>query len=78
MFIFLLLASRYLETAARRKSAAALERMQQAFPASALVLRGYPLQRETTLVAASQLQAGDVILARPGDTIAADACLLEG
>ncbi|MGL1363017.1 hypothetical protein ACSTKI_00005, partial [Vibrio parahaemolyticus] len=27
MFIFLLLASRYLETAARRKSAAALERM---------------------------------------------------
>lgn len=78
MFIFLLLASRYLETAARRKSAAALERMQQAFPASALVVRGYPQQRETTLVAANQLQVGDVILARPGDTIAADACLLEG
>ncbi|WP_288392545.1 heavy metal translocating P-type ATPase [uncultured Herbaspirillum sp.] len=78
MFIFLLLASRYLETAARRKSASALERMQQAFPASALLLPGYPQQRETTLVAAAQLQAGDVILARPGDTIAADACLLEG
>ncbi|MDR6583902.1 copper-translocating P-type ATPase [Herbaspirillum sp. BH-1] len=78
MFIFLLLASRYLETAARRRSASALERMQQAFPASALVLGGYPQQRDTTLVAAAQLQPGDVILARPGDTIAADASLIEG
>ncbi|HZG21491.1 MAG TPA: heavy metal translocating P-type ATPase [Herbaspirillum sp.] len=78
MFIFLLLASRYLETAARRRSASALERMQQAFPASALVLAAYPRQRDTTLVAATQLQAGDVILARPGDTIAADASLIEG
>ncbi|QDD65508.1 heavy metal translocating P-type ATPase [Herbaspirillum seropedicae] len=78
MFIFLLLGSRYLEAAARRKSASALERMQQAFPASALLAPGYPQQRETTLVAAAQLREGDVILARPGDTIAADACLLEG
>ncbi|WDZ97563.1 heavy metal translocating P-type ATPase [Herbaspirillum sp. WKF16] len=78
MFIFLLLASRYLEAAARRKSAAALERMQQAFPAAALLLRDYPQGRETTLVAAAALQSGDVILARPGDTIAADARLIEG
>ena len=78
MFIFLLLGSRYLEAAARRKSAAALERMHQAFPASALLVPGYPARRETTLVAAAQLQVGDVILARPGDTVAADAELLEG
>lgn len=78
MFIFLLLASRYLEAAARRKSAAALERMQQTFPAGALLLAAYPENRDATLVGAAQLKAGDVILARPGDTIAADAQLIEG
>ncbi|KAF1041374.1 MAG: putative copper-importing P-type ATPase A [Herbaspirillum frisingense] len=77
MFIFLLLTSRYLEAAARRKSASALERMQQAFPASALLAAGYPASRDTVLVSAAQLKAGDVILARPGDTIAADAQLIE-
>lgn len=77
MFIFLLLGSRYLEAAARRKSAAALERMQQAFPASALLVPGYPASADTTLVAAAQLKIGDVILARPGDTVAADAELLD-
>ncbi|WP_050466044.1 heavy metal translocating P-type ATPase [Herbaspirillum chlorophenolicum] len=78
MFIFLLLASRYLEAAARRRSAGALERMHQAFPASALLLADYPHSRETTLVPAAQLNSGDVILARPGDAIAADAQLIEG
>lgn len=77
MFVFLLLASRYLETAARRKSASALERMQQASPASALWLANYPASREATLVPVAQLKAGDVILARPGDRVAADARLLD-
>ncbi|WP_343584558.1 heavy metal translocating P-type ATPase [Herbaspirillum sp.] len=78
MFIFLLLASRYLEAAARRRSAGALERMHQAFPASALLLAAYPHSREATLVPAARLKPGDVILARPGDTVAADAELIEG
>jgi Cu2+-exporting ATPase len=77
MFIFLLLASRYLESAARRRSASALERMHQAFPASALRLDDYPRSQSTTRVAALQLRVGDVILARPGDTIAADGQLLD-
>ncbi|EJN07949.1 heavy metal translocating P-type ATPase [Herbaspirillum sp. YR522] len=77
MFIFLLLASRYLESAARRRSASALERMHQAFPASALRLDDYPARQSTTPVAARQLRVGDVILARPGDTIAADGELLD-
>jgi len=77
MFIFLLLASRYLESAARRRSASTLERMHQAFPASALRLDAYPHSQATTRVAALQLKVGDVILARPGDTIAADGRLLD-
>ncbi|MCA1323044.1 heavy metal translocating P-type ATPase [Herbaspirillum sp. alder98] len=77
MFIFLLLASRYLESAARRRSASTLERMHQAFPASALRLDDYPRTQATTRVAALQLRVGDVILARPGDTIAADGELLD-
>lgn len=77
MFIFLLLASRYLESAARRRSASALERMHQAFPASALRLDDYPRHHAVTRVAAQQLRVGDVIMARPGDTIAADGQLLD-
>ena len=78
MFIFLLLCSRYLELAARRKSAATLERMHQAFPASAQRLTAYPHSRATEVLASSQLQVGDMILVRPGEAVAADAVVAEG
>jgi Cu2+-exporting ATPase len=78
MFIFLLLCSRMLELAARRRAAQALERLQHGLPESAQRLKGYPASRDTVTVAAGELAEGDVILAKPGEAIAADALLLEG
>ncbi|MES2150953.1 MAG: heavy metal translocating P-type ATPase [Pseudomonadota bacterium] len=77
MFIFLLLGSRYLELAARRKAAFALDTLQHALPASALRMAGYPARRDTELVAASALVPGDVILVAGGAALAADGVLLE-
>ena len=78
MFIFLLLCSRYLELSARRKAASALDNLQQSLPASALLMPGYPQQRDSQLVAAERLRAGDVMLVRPGEALAADCIVLEG
>jgi Cu2+-exporting ATPase len=78
MFIFLLLCSRVLELAARRRAAQALERLQHALPDSAQRLDAYPSSRDATTVAAGALVPGDVILARPGEAVAADAVLIEG
>jgi Cu2+-exporting ATPase len=78
MFIFLLLCSRYAELVARRKAASALDDLQRALPASALLMRDYPDSRATQLVAAGKLRSGDVILVRPGDAFAADGLVLEG
>lgn len=78
MFVFLLLCSRYLELVARRRAAGSLETMQHALPASAWLLKNYPASREVTLVAAAQLRAGDLILVKPGEAIAADGLIVEG
>jgi Cu2+-exporting ATPase len=78
MFIFLLLASRYLELGARRKAARALESLQQQLPASALRMPAFPACRDTELVAAGRLQPGDVILVQPGQALAADGVIVEG
>ena len=78
MFIFLLLGSRYLELLARRNAASALENLQHALPQSAQRINGYPQQREPRLVAANQLQQGDVIFIKPGEAIAADGVILDG
>ncbi|WP_016832498.1 heavy metal translocating P-type ATPase metal-binding domain-containing protein, partial [Herbaspirillum lusitanum] len=77
MFIFLLLCSRYLELTARRKAASALDRLQQSLPSSALRVLAYP-QPDAELVAATRLRAGDVILVRPGEALAADCIVLAG
>ena len=78
MFIFLLLCSRVLELAARRRAAHALERLQHALPDSAQRLNAYPASRDASTVGAGELVPGDVILARPGEAVAADAVLIEG
>ena len=78
MFIFLLLASRYLELVARRKAAGSLETLQHALPDSAWLLTGFPAQRETRLVAAATLRAGDLVLAKPGEAIPADSVIVDG
>ena len=78
MFIFLLLGSRYLELVARRRAAGSLEAMQHALPDAAWLVPGWPASRELQQVAAAQLRTGDVILAKPGETIPADSVLLDG
>jgi Cu2+-exporting ATPase len=78
MFIFLLLASRYLELVARRRAAGSLETMQHALPDAAWLLKDYPVTRHSSRVPAVQLRAGDVILAKPGDPIAADSVIIDG
>jgi Cu2+-exporting ATPase len=78
MFVFLLLASRYLELTARRRAAGALESLQAGLPASALRMRGYPATRRAELVAAATLQPGDVVLVAPGQAVPADGVIIEG
>jgi Cu2+-exporting ATPase len=78
MFVFLLLGSRYLELLARRRAASSLERLQHALPDAAWLLREFPNDRSTTQVAATQLQAGDVVLVKPGEPVPADGVILEG
>ena len=77
MFIFLLLASRYLELLARRKAAGALERMQHALPASATRLTAWPA-RDTVVVPAAALVPGDHIAVKPGEAFAADGVIAAG
>lgn len=78
MFVFLLLGSRYLELLARRRAASSLERLQYALPDAAWLLKAFPNDRSTTQVAATQLQAGDVVLVKPGESVPADGVILEG
>ncbi len=78
MFIFLLLGSRYLELSARRAAAGALENLRHALPAAAARMALFPGSRRTELVASSALQAGDMILVRPGEAVAADGVIVEG
>ncbi len=78
MFIFLLLCSRYLELMARRKAASALERMQHGLPTSAVRMPGFPASRETEIVPAARLLAGEYLLVKPGEPVAADCVIVEG
>ncbi|MES3020468.1 MAG: heavy metal translocating P-type ATPase [Pseudomonadota bacterium] len=78
MFIFLLLAGRYLEQHARRKAGRTLERLQHGLPEAALRMAGYPGSRATELVAAQALREGDYVMVAPGESIAADGVIVEG
>ena len=78
MFIFLLLASRYLELLARRKASQVLDALQRSLPAAALRMPGWPDARATAMVGAGELCAGDVILVPAGEAVAADGRILEG
>ncbi|WP_338768696.1 heavy metal translocating P-type ATPase [Massilia sp. METH4] len=78
MFVFLLLASRWLELHARRKAAGALERMRHALPASATRFAGWPACGATNVVSAAALVPGDHVFVRTGEAFAADGVIAEG
>ena len=78
MFIFLLLCSRYLEFIARRKASSALDTLQNALPASASRIGGYPQHRQEEVIPAARLIEGDVLIVKPGEAVPADCVVLEG
>ena len=78
MFIFLLLASRYLELHARRKASESVARLHQAAPAYNHVFSQWPDRQHSQLRAAALLRSGDMVLLRAGDALAADGELVEG
>jgi len=74
MLIFFLLVTRFLERSAREKSIEAAENLLRLLPAMATKIT----QGEQSLVAVIDLQVGDIILVKPGETIAADALVESG
>jgi Cu2+-exporting ATPase len=78
MFVFLLLGGRFLELEARRRAAGALEGLGRLVPAFAARLTEFPASLATERVAAAALRPGDLLLVRPGETIAADGTVVQG
>jgi Cu2+-exporting ATPase len=75
MFVFLLTATRYFELVARQRGIYQAEAVSRSVPAVAtrrLAAGG------TESVAVTELQAGDVLLVRPGETFPADGVITDG
>lgn len=78
MFVFLLLAARYIETRVQNRTTAALRVLTQLTPLLAQRLISYPLNRAIEQVEARALQQGDYLLVAAGEQIPADGVVLEG
>jgi Cu2+-exporting ATPase len=77
MFVFFLLTGRYLEMMARQKATRGVEAISKALPAFAERYLNYP-DVATERVAVALLAVGDVLRVKPGETIPADGCVIEG
>ncbi len=75
MLIFFLLATRFLERGAREKSVEAAENLLRLVPAMALRVDA---DLQQSLLPVHELVTGDLILAKPGETIAADGKVEQG
>ena len=78
MFVFFLLGGRFLEMTARQRAVSVTEALTKLMPAFATRVGGFPGDRAGEQVIAAELQAGDVVLVKPGETIPADGCVVEG
>jgi Cu2+-exporting ATPase len=81
MFVFFLLSGRYLEMMARQKAARSVESLARAIPAFATRLTAWPCSGTDAAgerVAVAELRAGDAVQIKPGETVPADGCVLEG
>ena len=78
MFVFLLLGGRYLELEARHRAAGAIGHLARLAPAFAERLSDFPASLATDRVAAASLRPGDMLLVKPGETIAADGTVVRG
>ena len=77
MFIFLLLAARYLESSARESSLSLIERLTNAAPALAWRMSAFPADRHGESIAVAELKPGDVIRIATGEMVAADGVIIE-
>jgi Cu2+-exporting ATPase len=78
MFIFFLLTSRYFELMARKRSAEALEQLSQAMPAMATRIINTAAGEQQDTVPLTELQAGDTVLIKPGESVPADGTITSG
>jgi Cu2+-exporting ATPase len=78
MFVFFLLGGRFLEMTARQHAVSLTEVLARLMPAFAARVAAFPHDRALEQVVTSELQPGDVVLVRPGETIPADGRVLEG
>ncbi|OHC61504.1 MAG: copper-translocating P-type ATPase [Rhodocyclales bacterium GWA2_65_19] len=81
MFVFFLLSGRYLEMMARQKAARSVETLARAIPAFATRLAAWPCgsaEAAGERVAVAELRAGDAVQIKPGETVPADGCVLDG
>jgi len=76
MFVFLLLLSRYFEIMARKRGAAMGEQLTRALPAMATRMTGTDAVHE--LVPVAELEPGDRVMVKPGETIPADGRIESG
>ncbi|MDH3933946.1 MAG: heavy metal translocating P-type ATPase metal-binding domain-containing protein, partial [Gammaproteobacteria bacterium] len=78
MFIFFLLSSRYFELMARKRGAEALEQLSQAMPAMATRIISTAAGEQQEIVPLTELQAGDTVLIKPGESVPADGTISNG
>ncbi|OSI15297.1 heavy metal translocating P-type ATPase [Neisseria dumasiana] len=78
MFVFFLLAGRYMEQIARRKAGDAAERLVKLVPAFCHRLPDYPQSENTEEAAVVQLKSGDIVAVYPGEVIPVDGTVLAG
>ena len=74
MFTFFLLAGRFLEMGARHRAGQAAEELVKLLPATAARLTDAGEER----VPVADLAKGDRVLVRPGESVAADGCIIDG
>ena len=75
MFIFFLLTARYLELVARKKASEHTEALIQSQATTAIREQA---GNQTEVVAAQELEPGDIVQVKPGETIPSDGEVLEG
>ncbi len=74
MILTLITVGKYLETRSKGKTSQAIEKLMNLAPKTATVLRD---DAEVT-IPTEELRAGDILMVRPGESIAADGVILEG
>jgi Cu2+-exporting ATPase len=77
MFVFLLLAARYLEMTVRMRAVTTQEELARPAPAIAERFTAWP-HADTAIVAAGSLRSGDHVRVRPGSAVPADGVVVAG